>query len=373
MAIFAFIAENLSFVIVSHLSLLYPPIYFIFSGILISAPMVYFSSYLENSFAFCIIFGSAMGFLGTTTNLPSVWIAWTVIPENRGTSAGVALCAYSMAPVVYGSLFTLLVNPYEMQAVWDDASGNSYFPDEIVSRVPYTIRIFALILGATGLVSCMLLHSCNLKIKIEKNQSSMTTWEMLSKKQSWVLITLNYFICLNGFYLINSYKDISMSYFHDDYFLASVGALIFMIGSGGRLIFGKLFDAFEWKTVIYFSLFLQITSMFLLHWSYELGKYAFAVCLIVSMFGIMAIYIGMLMICEIVYPKDRWVFSYISLSMILDIFSVYLLRKFVAPNIGEFWSNMIIVASLLISLLITYLHKYSHEGYKELKECTTTI
>lgn len=335
--------------------------------------MVYFSSYLENSFIFCIVFGSAMGFLGTTTNLPSVWIAWTVIPENRGTSAGVALCAYSMAPVIYGSLFTLLVNPYELQAVWDHESGNSYFPDDIVNRVPSTIRIFALILLACGLISCMLLHSCNLKIKIEKNESSMTTWEMLCKKQTWVLITLNYFICLNGFYVINSYKDISMSYFHDDYFLASVGAMCFIIGSGGRLIFGKLFDMFEWKSVIYFSLFLQISSMFLLDWSYYLGKYAFAVCLIVSMFGIMAIFIGMLMICEKVFPRDRWVFSYISLSMILDIFSVYLMRKFVAPNIGEFWSNMIIVASLLVSFLITYLHKHGHEEYKELKEYSSVI
>ena len=372
-AIFAFIAENLSFLLVCHLSLLYPPIYFIFSGILIATPMVYFSSYLQNSFIFCIVFGSAMGFLGTTTNIPSVWIAWNVVPKNRATSAGIALCAYSMAPVIYGSMFTILANPFEMQAVGDPSSGSSYFTQEIVNRVPFTIRVFALVMLGCGLISCLLLHTCNLKIKIEKNESSMTTLEMLNKKQTWFLIAMNYFVCLNGFYVINSYKDIAMSYFHDDYYLASVGAACFLIGSCGRLMFGKLLDIFEWKKVMYFALSLQLVSMFLLHWSFMLGKLAFSVCLVCSMFGIMGMFIGMLMICEKVFPKDRWVFSYISLSMIFDIFSVYIIRRYLTPSIGELWCNIIIVVSLAISLVLVRLHKYTREDYRELKDLSTTI
>lgn len=282
--------------------------------------------------------------------MPSVWIAWAAIPDNKATSVGVALAGYNTAPIIYGALFTLLSNPSEIQAVAEDDSGLTYFPAEVTERVPGTIRYFAVILGISGIIGCFCLRSKNIKAKATKNSSTMTTWEMIKNWKAWYLFSMTFFMFGFTFYLLNTYKDIAMKYISDDYFLAMVGALSFVVGTFGRFFYGRMLDLYDWKKVMASALVLQIICAGIMEFSF-INKYFFATVFIVASFAGTAMFIGSMMISDSTFPNDRWIFSYISLAMILDMILIYVVRGYFVVVAGEFYSFYLMMILLIIGLL----------------------
>lgn len=331
----------------------------------ITCPALFLSSYITNSFMFSLVFGTSLGALAGVSFMPSIWIGWSVLPENKATLAGVGLAGFNMGPVIYNLLFTFIANPHETQAIKSEDSTYSYFPSNVSNKVPMTIRIFALAIGLTGFLGCFMLQTKNIQVKVEKNSSSMTTIEMLKNKKTWHLFAIGFCLFFFPLYLLNTYKDVAMEYIQDDYFLSVVGALSFIIGSFGRYFYGRMLDKYSWKTVMSSAIATQIICCGLMEYSFA-NKYLFAFNFIIASFGGTAMFIGLMMITDQVFPKDRWIFSYINMVLILNLSGIYLLRSFFKSIQDEkyfFGVNLVIT---LIGLVLVLIHKVEKDSVKEI-------
>lgn len=363
-SIFIFLSETVSFIFISYLSLFITPIYFIIFGILLCCPAIFISSYITDPDLFSCVFGTSIGILGTCCFMPSVWIAWSVIPQNKATSAGIALAAYSTSPIFYGIFFTLLTNPNEVQAIPDYNTEINYFPKDVTDRVPYTLRFFSVALALCGALGCFCLKSNRLQVNTAKNSSTISTWEMLKNWKMWYVFIMSFCLFFYTFYLINTYKDIAMVHIKDDYFLAAVGALSFVIGSGGRFFYGRALDLYSWKWVIGSALVLQIACAALMEFSFG-NKYFFAAVFFVGSFAGTAMFLGSMMITDKAFPHDRWIFSYVNFALVFDVGICYLIRNFFTPAAGELWTNFLMIAVSTIGLF-QVIYQFDTEEYQKL-------
>lgn len=348
--IFMLASGAISFVFISNLSIHISPIYFIIFGILFCCPSLFLASYLTDPILFSFIFGISIGILGNCCFMPSVWIAWSVVPENKATSAGIALAAHSISPVIFGTFFTLFTNPNEIQAVLDSTTSINYFPVAVATRVPTTIQYFSVTLFFCGAIGSFFLRSNYLKINSSTNTNTITTAEMVKNWKVWYLFFMNFVFCLYNFYLINTYKDIAMKHINDDFFLAYVGAISFIVGSFGRVYYGRALDLYSWKWVMGFAIGFQIVCAALMEFSF-MSKYFFAVVFFVGSFTGNAMYLGVMIITDKAFPQDRWIFSYVNLALIFDMIAIYLIRNYFAPVVGEAGTNYFMALILTIGLI----------------------
>ena len=65
-----------------------------------------------------------------------------------------------------------------------------------------------------------------------------------------------------------------------------------------------------------------------------------------------SIYIGVLIQSERLFPKDKWIISYITLSFIPVFFTPYIAQKFITPAIGYNETFYIITATGIIATIL---------------------
>lgn len=320
-------------------------------------------SYSTDPLVFSVLFGISLGLLSCCCTIPSIWISWSVLPQAKGTSVGIVLASYSMAPFIYGSLFTLFVNPNEVQALTETNSTGTYFSAEVTDYVPFSIRVFSFFLLVSGLIGCVLLNCNEIESSAPKNTKTMTIKEFITNSSTWQLFFMSFLNVIGFFYLINVYKDISMKRINDDYFLALVGALSFVLIAIGRFLFGNLMDKYSWKKIILSSLAVQIVGLVFMDFALE-NKYAFAVVFFICSFSGSGMLGGSMVIIERTYPEDRWTLGYLMLSLILSIFTIYGIRKFITPAFGEFFSFLTVAGYLVFGVLLVI--NYKIKGKKDL-------
>jgi hypothetical protein len=320
-------------------------------------------SYATDPLVFSVFFGISLGLLSCCCAIPSIWISWSVLPQAKGTSVGIVLASYSMAPFIYGSLFTLFVNPNEVQALSEINSTDTYFSAEVTDYVPFAIRVFSSCLLVSGLIGCVLLNCNDIESSAPKNTKTMTVKEFITNTSTWQLFFMSFLNVIGFFYLINVYKDISMKRINDDYFLAVVGALSFVLIAIGRFVFGSLMDKYSWKKIVLSSLAVQIVGLVFMDFALE-NKYVFAVVFFICSFSGSAMLGGSMVIIERTYPEDRWTLGYILLSLILSIFTIYGIRKLITPAFGEFFSFLTVAGYLVIGVLLVI--NYKIKGKKDL-------
>ena len=66
---------------------------------------------------------------------------------------GIGLAAYSMAPSIYGFIFTMIVNPFDYSPKGDP----KYFDYRVSDEVPSSIRYLSLIILAVGILGPLMM------------------------------------------------------------------------------------------------------------------------------------------------------------------------------------------------------------------------
>jgi hypothetical protein len=116
-------------------------------------------------------------------------MGYLYFPKKKGIVSGVVLCGYGLASLVFGLTFFALVNPNNLDPVYDDAHTNKYFMGpslSVAKNVPGVLRqmsLYYFILLMCG-ASLIFYHpnqvgeeEKRLKAKIEENYERAITLE----------------------------------------------------------------------------------------------------------------------------------------------------------------------------------------------------
>jgi Major Facilitator Superfamily len=367
------ISEALYTIIASYFFLLLKPIWVITIGITLSCTAMFFSSYITEPYLFCWVYGIFLGSLSATVFLPSVWILWNEIPENKGRTSGLMLSGFSFGPIPFGMLFTMLVNPYNYSPQIEHTDNNKtqkLFGSDVAENVPMTIRLTTLSYFVVGIIGVALLPKKwkGDRINSSKGQKTLGFYEMIKSWKFWNLFLMIFFGLSSFSFFINVYKIIAMIHINDDHFLAYTGSINLFFSCLGRVFFGVIFDKYSWKKVMSFNYALIILMTLIFDFSF-ISKYLFALCLMLINFLQTSIYSGILLQSRKDYPKDNWVFSYIYLAIIPCAAVPYIAENFITPYIGYFYTLVIISAMTFVVLIQTIFHKNSESENSELLNC----
>ena len=113
-----------------------------------------------------------------------------------------------------------------------------------------------------------------------------------------------------------------------------------------------MLDKFSWKLVIATSNLFQAAFTIILYFTLD-NRYFFGFVIILLAFLSTAGYSGALILFERVFPKDMWMFSYISLSFILNFSLPYFAQRFITPEIGYFFTFCIIAGHGFIAFILS--------------------
>jgi MFS family permease len=154
--------ENIAFVGKNWLVPKIGPHFVLFlSGIFMGGGLVA-SSYCPNYYTFLLSYGVAYG-LGVGLGMYVVpAIAWAYFPRARGVVTGLVFLGLGLAPLLFGSLFTFLVNPDNKSATEHHKIGEEtiyYFHHDVYKHVPETLRFIGYLYVGVMMLSVILLRS----------------------------------------------------------------------------------------------------------------------------------------------------------------------------------------------------------------------
>ena len=156
-------------------------------------------------------------------------------------------------------------------------------------------------------------------------------------------------------YIMVTYKIIGVIYINDDHFLAYIGTAMFAIGSIGRFGFGILFDMFSYKKIMVICYFLTTVELAVLIFCLH-DKYLYGFDIIAIGFTNTSVYNGILLQMEKTFPNDKWIISFVSLAYILDYFLPYAAEAFITPEIGYFYTFIMLAGSAFVSMILVILY-----------------
>ena len=322
---------------------------------------MFFSSYLLNPYLFSIVFGISLGSLSSCIFLPSLWIIWNWITENKSVSSGIILTGYNFGPIPFSILFTMLVNPHDHKASNEDSEGDNMFERNVAENVPMALRVFSLSLLACSWVGILLTPR---KMRVSDSQTEekkgKSLKELLKNLRFWNLFfMMGLSITCQG-YTQTMYKAIALNYINDDYFATYVGIAAFFIGGIGRLVYGYLLNKYYWKKIMILVYFIETVLMLGL-WFTLSDKSLYAFFIIFYNFNIGSFYNNALMLTEKSFPSDKKAISFVCLSFVISFFVPYLMEKFITPLIGYFLTFVIVAGFSFILMLQAIFYKDESE------------
>lgn len=359
----AFIAESIFTLVISYLTrcLSAHNIILVFSCVFCTS--MFFSSFILNPDLFCWVYGLSLGSLSASIFLPSVWIIWNQLPENKAFSSGILLSGYSLGSIPFSIIFTLSANPGDHKA-YDIEENDRMFGVEVADEVPSTLRWSSLFFLLTVLIGLSLLPR---SMEKEEDLSLSTTSSissdlsppasrLISSPSFWHLsfMVLCSITCQSYIQIV--YKVLAIKYINDDLYSTYIGMLAFFVASIGRGLFGYLLSNYYWKKIMYVVYFFETFIMASLYFVLT-DKILYGVFMVTYHFFTSAFYNNVLNLIEKAFPGDKLAVSSVLLFQIPGLFMTFVLDKYITHEIGYFPSFLIVAALNAILFLQVYIYK----------------
>jgi hypothetical protein len=353
-----FLAEAFVAIFAAYLLRWTSPFCILTIGTFLSIFVQFLCSYITNPTLFLWAYGLSVGGIAGSIFMPSIWILWQHIQENKGRTSGIILAGYSLGAVPFGIMFAMLANPDDLSAESIGNEGKSeekMFTEEVAGQLPMTIRWICLsyvIVCAIGIMCLPRTWGRN----GNKTQSTLKFSYMITSWKVWDLFIMMFLAVGIFYYFLMMYKILGMIYINDDHFITYVGSVSFVVAAVGRFIFGVLLDKYSWKKVMS-SVYIMVI---LLSTTFELcldSMALFALYVILLNFLSSSMYNSFLLQFDRTYPMDKWIFTIVSLSQIPGLGVPYFFEALITPVIGHFATFLIISIMSLVVIIQTLQYK----------------
>ena len=353
----SFLIEAAATVLIVHISKRFLLYDLIIAGVFISSALIFLSSFVQSATLFCITYGVGLGLLSSVLFLPILLILWDHHIENKSRNTGIVLAGYCLGPVPFGILFTLLVNPEDKASLSISSEGEApetIYPESVAERVPFTIRITALCFLLVSVLGLALLPR-KAAINQEEVKKTRTLKDFFRSKVFWNI----FFTLMNGFsaigYIQLVYKIIGNLYINDDYFLSFMGSASFAVAGGARVAYGFMFNRYNWRYIM-IGTYATYSILSLAFWCSVHSKSLYLSFMIGLSWCSGAFYGGVVAQTHQAFPGDDWILSYIGLAYTPAYMMPYLFEKWITPEVGYFWTTMIISLFPITALIQIIFH-----------------
>ena len=332
--LFGSIIQVNNFYLLSYLIKKYRKIYLLITGLLIGTVSMFFCSYIADPYIFIFAFGAVTGILACYLVYCSVWIGWELLPANdKGFAAGLGLSGFSMSPFIYGFVFTLIINPNNDRPTETEEDGDfkeKLFGKDVYESFPMTIRYLSIILLVVGLVGAFFLNKKSEKQEEKASISFLPFVKIIKLHKFWYIFVFGFFKNVYYFFVIMNYRTLGLLYINDDYFLSYVTTISFVLGSVSRIIIGKLFDLYSWRTINIVVAMIEIFTALVYFYILEY-KYLFGLVTIVSIAISNTSYLAVWILTEKVFQTEKNVFPVITWCFVLGSLMIYFFNQFIIP------------------------------------------
>lgn len=154
--------------------------------------------------------------------------------------------AYGFSSVIIQTMVLYLINPDSLPK--DKETG--LFPDEVLDRLPESLKIVAVYLFVICLIGAFLMKSKKIPNKQSAfSQNIQTMSPNIIKDPLFYYTVIMFSLSLTGGYaVLSQYKEIGNA-FEDKYLTLVVGNLASFANGGFRLFFGIAYDYFSFRQV----------------------------------------------------------------------------------------------------------------------------
>ena len=331
-----YVVQGTNCLLLSQLARKFDEIYLTLIGLIVGSASMFFSSYIENPYIFVVVFGINIGIFGSNLSYPPIWLGWKVLEaKNKSFATGCALSGFVISPFINGLIFTLIVNPNndppeKTQQVGDEKV--KLFGEDVYNRFPMSLRYISLLWLFIGLIGCIgLIHKTQ---PIEKKSTYTGIKIQIFKDiKFWYIFLIDCFKMFPYLFILNVYKILGLLYINDDYFLAYVSGIGFILAAIFRIILGKILDKYEWADVCEWTTATEIVLTLVYFYILEYkALYGLFTILFIVITG--TSFLSMWILTEKVFIHDKWVYSFVTFANILVSVSVYLFIGVIIPVIN---------------------------------------
>jgi hypothetical protein len=329
------------------------------------------AAYLTELWLFVVVFGLLLG-AGTGINfMTGTNVALRHFTLNRGKALGLCASGLGFGTVLFGLLFTFIVNPHNALpdiASQDGAQTVYYFSPDISGRVPLAFLASALAAVCLGVTGSLLMRVKEVPAVqfTDSNEEDMlshkgdeepltTVGQALRQPKFWKMFGALY--CGQSFcvWVFCSYKSFGSLYFSDDHFLSYVGAAGAILNGVSRGAFPCLLDYIGFFTMNRCTLSIEAFLAFSLYSSvHSEFAYVTAVATVFFIQGSQFFPFSLLCLNEygpVLGPK---VFSYVALGATIANGMPGVYYWLTVKNFGYFSSYFIQGMQCIVGLLLSY-------------------
>jgi MFS family permease len=318
------------------------------------------AAFVTEAWLFMPVFGVLNGLGAGISFMTGTNVVMMHFTKNRGKALGFCACGYGLSTLVFGLLFTFIVNPDDLRADIEVLEGTQkvyFFSSDVSSRTPYALvaaGVVVLFLGATGsLLMCVKeekLLQCT-----ENQQRIGTVGEALKQALFWKMFGILYCGMSFSMWVFCSFKSFGSLYIKDDHLLSYIGAAGSIMNTMSRVLFPVLLDYFSFIAVNKWSLAIEAVLAFTIFYSVQ-SKLAYTVVLSLIFIIQASQFLPLTLLCRDEYgpvlgPK---VFSYVAFGSMLACSSPVLYYCFIVKHFGYHTSFIIQGLQALVGLLLTF-------------------
>ncbi|CAG9316781.1 unnamed protein product [Blepharisma stoltei] len=313
------------------------------------------SSFTTNHYLFCVLYGIYGAGVTGIINIPIIWACWGFYPQRIGMITSLGLAGYSLGPMVFGFLWTMMINPHNdsPHKSHDGNADSGLFGHEVYDKVPASIRWAALIYVVIATLGTSIIWNKGLTNGRKGVGKSLKLKDVIKQKNFWLLLGWVLFLFCPYAFTFTNYKVAAISKIKNDHFFAFLGSAGFLSACLARLGCGFLVDKYGWKRLAMISASVQTIINATIYYSMEIEELYAILVIIEFMCGSNA-YLLLVMACKEIYPKDSWIVSFPGSGITLAVFLLYLMQLFISPTIGYEFTFDILAGMAFLSLILIY-------------------
>ena len=286
-------------------------------GTLVYAGGLCAASFLTDMYEFLAVLLVTAGFGPAMMCIPANYLSWLTLPTQKGLATGFTWLFYGFGGMLYGLIFTFLVNPHNQSPDKSVSAGNQtekLFTESVAGRVPMALRVSAVVILVMGLGGALLVMETKEK-EVRKNLSASISAKDIAEEPVSGCPSLRQALKTRSFYLLflfcwlafqfslvflYQFKNYELEYSSNDHLLSLTGTMGLFANSLSRFFISWLADYFSFRSLMLCILSTMTALALTLHLVVQFPYvYAVWVCLVFAGHG--GIYAPVTLVCGEIY------------------------------------------------------------------------
>ena len=376
----------------------------------IALAWIFCSTFMHDFWAFVMLFGVWYGIGCSLMYLVPIKWGWQYFPNYKPIVNGVVIGAFGLGSFIFNIVSTALINPDNIK------HKNGYFPKEVYTRVPNSIRVWVAWWTVLSLIGVLLISKPKQTVRIvspiqrqervveevrsqdnsERNSGEfikennkvqeasfaslptvlmqeskeLTMKECIMSSQFYLLFIMQFLSIFVGYFVANVFKDYGELHIDDDRYLTIVGAVA-AGWAGLRFIWAFIMQKLSYKVVYSLMLITQIVCCVTIKWSVK-NKLSYMITIWIMMWWEGGHFTTLPTVCGTLYGQRGYqVFSVIFVNFGLSSLAGIIVVQFLLNRVLGYYSIFLICGGMsglsLIILWVFFDEKPLNEQYFETK------